>query len=231
MDVSPARTPQSSAPVAFILDCDNTLLDNDAVKADMDAQLRSLLDERLTVRFWEVYEDVRREEGVVDLPQTFTAFRPELPDDATLDEVRSIIMDYPFATRVYSEAPATIAYLRTLGVPTIVSDGDTVYQPRKIERSGLAAAVADQWVVYTHKEDHLTEVMERWPAELYVMVDDKARILAETKRRLPERFVTVHILQGHYAGDIYTPAPDLTLASIGDLRSFDMAALRACLKR
>lgn len=231
MDVSPARGPQGPAPVAFILDCDNTLLDNDAVKADMDTRLKALLGEPLTARFWAVYEDVRRAEGGVDLPQTFTAFRPELANDATLAEVRSIIMDYPFATRVFPESLATIAYLRTLGIAAIVSDGDSVYQPRKIMQSGLAAAVAEQWVVYTHKEDHLTEVMERWPAEFYVMVDDKARILAETKRRFPERFVTAHVLQGHYADDAYMPLPDLTLRVIGDLRSLDLPTLRAYLNR
>jgi FMN phosphatase YigB (HAD superfamily) len=174
---------------------------------------------------------VRQREGGVDLPMTFTAFRPELPDDATLAQVRSIIMDYPFATRVYPTAPDTIEYLRSLGLPVIVSDGDTVYQPRKIIQSGLAAAVSEQWVVYTHKEDHLEEVMERWPADFYVMVDDKARILAETKRRIPDRFVTIHILQGHYSGDAYTPAPDLTLPALGDLRSLDLTTLRAYLKR
>ncbi len=231
MDVSPARTPHGRAPVAFILDCDNTLLDNDAVKADMDARLKALLGKPLTDRFWAVYEDVRRDEGGVNLPQTFTAFRPELPDDATLAEVRSIIMDYPFATRVYPESLPTVAYLRTLGLPTIVSDGDSVYQPRKIVRSGLAAAVADQWVVYTHKEERLVEVMERWPADFYVMVDDKARILAETKRLFPERFATVHILQGHYADDAYSPSPDLTMRTIGDLRSLDTSTLRAYLAR
>lgn len=228
---APEPTPQQPTPVVFILDCDNTLLDNDAVKADMDAQLHALLGADLTARFWERYEEVRQAEGVVDLPMTFEAFRLDLRDDATLDKVRSAIMDYPFATRLFPDTQATLAYLRTLGLPVIVSDGDSVYQPRKIERSGLSAAVEGQWVVYTHKEDHLAEVLERWPADFYVMVDDKGRILAETKRRLPDRFVTVQILQGHYAGEEYTPAPDITLREIGDLRRLDLAELRRHLRR
>ena len=230
MDMPPAAA-QRPAPAVFILDCDNTLLDNDAVKADMDARLKSLLGEALTAHFWQTYEEVRQQEGVVDLPATFTAFRPNLPDEATLDQVRSAIMDYPFDTRLFPHTLATIDYLRTLGQPVIVSDGDSVYQPRKIELSGLAAAVQGQWVVYIHKEDHLAEVMARWPADFYVMVDDKARILAETKRRLPDRFVTVQILQGHYAGDTFTPPPDLTLRQIGDLQALDLPTLRRYLSR
>lgn len=227
---APAKMPHQPASVAFILDCDNTLLDNDSVKADMDARLKTLLGEALTARFWQVYEDVRHREGVVDLPMTFSAFRSDLPDDATLEQVRAAIMDFPFATRLFPATLATLGYLETLGLPVIVSDGDSVYQPRKIELSGLAKAVNDQWVVYTHKEDHLDEVMARWPADFYVMVDDKARILAETKRRLPDRFVSVHILQGHYAGESFTPAPDITLRDIGDMQSLDLATLRRYLR-
>jgi hypothetical protein len=230
MDMAPVIT-QRPAPAVFILDCDNTLLDNDAVKADMDAQLKELLGEALTARFWQTYEEVRRQRGVVDLPMTFTAFRPDLRDDATLEQVRAAIMDYPFASRLFPQTLATVDYLRTLGVPVIVSDGDTVYQPRKIEQSGLGAAVLGQWAVYTHKEDHLAEVMSRWPADFYVMLDDKARILAETKRRLPDRFVTAQILQGHYAGQAYSPAPDLTLDHIGDVQSLELPTLRGYLSR
>ncbi|HEX8729871.1 MAG TPA: HAD family hydrolase [Ktedonobacterales bacterium] len=229
MDATTGNAP-TRAPAVFILDCDNTLLDNDAVKSDMDAQLKALLGDDRTARFWETYEHVREAEGVVDLPQTFNAFRLILQDDDLLHRVSGAIMDYPFQTRLFPQSLGAIAHLETMGMAVIVSDGDSVYQPRKIELSGLAAAVHGQWVVYTHKEDHLAEVMAHWPAEFYVMVDDKARILAETKRRLPDRFVTVHILQGHYAGDTYTPAPDLTLPNIGDLESLDLATLRGYLK-
>lgn len=225
MDAAAAIS-RTSAPIVFVLDCDNTLLDNDSVKTEMDAQLKALLGEALTVQFWQVYEEVRKRVGGVDLPTTFAEFRHYLSDDATLAQVRSIIMDFPFATRLYPTTLPTLRYLRTVGLPTIVSDGDSVYQPRKIELSGLAGAVNGQWVVYTHKEERLNEVMERWPADFYVMVDDKARILSATKRLFPNRFVTVHILQGHYAEESYTPAPDITLRDIGDLQTLDLNDLR-----
>lgn len=227
-----ATTPNETArpvEIVFVLDCDNTLLDNDAVKVDMDQGLRDLLGDAGATRFWEIYEDVRQREGVVDLPATFEAYRPDAPDDQTLERARAFIMDFPFAERLYPAALDTLRVLRERGMPVIVSDGDTVYQPRKLELSGLAAAVNHQWVVYTHKEERLDEVMARWPADFYVMIDDKARILAETKRLWPDRFVTVHVRQGHYADQLYDPAPDVAIAGISDLRGLDFAALRALL--
>lgn len=209
----------------FVLDCDNTLLDNDAVKSAMDARLRHMLGSALTDEFWRVYEDVRARAGTVDLPATFEELRPALSSDDALERARSAVMDFPFHEFLYPETLATLSTLRLYGVPVIVSDGDSVYQPRKISRSGLAAAVDEQWVVYIHKEDHLDEIMARWPAPYYVMIDDKARILAETKRRIPDQFVTVHIFQGHYAQSGATPAPDVTLEHIGDVRSLDFARL------
>lgn len=226
-DTSSATPGQPAGPVVYILDCDNTLLDNDAVKAGMETQLRDALGDALANRFWKIYEQVRESTGgTVDLPETFARLRPELPDDATYERAYAAVMDYPFATQLYPTTLAVLQRLHSVGLPVIVSDGDQVYQPRKIERSGLAAAVDGQVVIYSHKEDHLDEIQARWPASYYVMVDDKARILAETKRRAPNRFVTIHIMQGHYAGDTsFTPKPDLTLASIGDLLTLDLAGL------
>jgi FMN phosphatase YigB (HAD superfamily) len=134
-------------------------------------------------------------------------------------------MDYPFDRRLYPETLATLRYLKTIGLPTIVSDGDSVYQARKIERSGLAEAVDWQVVIYAHKEDHLQEVIDRWPAQYYVMVDDKARILAAVKRFMPDRFVTVQVTQGHYAKAYvrFAPSPDITIAHIGDLAALGPA--------
>src|SRR6185312_3918151 len=127
--------------VVFLLDCDNTLLDNDAVKADMDAQLRALLGTTMADTFWAQYEAVRALIGTVDLPLTFERFDERHPDPDIAARLRSIIMDYPFASRIYPETMATIAHLKTLGLPTILSDGDSLYQPHKIEQSGLAEAV------------------------------------------------------------------------------------------
>ncbi|HEX6122379.1 MAG TPA: hypothetical protein VFY89_04430, partial [Ktedonobacterales bacterium] len=138
---SPHTDGEIAAPeweVVFLLDCDNTLLDNDALKADMDAQLRALLGQTMADTFWTQYEEVRRLVGSVDLPLTFERFDERHPDPAVAAQLRAIIMDYPFASRVYPETMATIAYLKTIGLPTILSDGDSLYQPRKIEQSGLA---------------------------------------------------------------------------------------------
>jgi FMN phosphatase YigB (HAD superfamily) len=218
-------SPASRPPAVFVLDVDDTLLDNDALKNDLDIHLRGILGDALTERFWQVYEDVRMAEDTVDYPLTIETFAREVPDAAQIGRVRSLIMNYPFAQRLYPHALATLAHLEKIGLPTIVSDGDAVYQPLKIERSGLAAAVDGRVLVYIHKEEHLDEVMARWPGDVYVMVDDKARILAETKRRYPEQFVTIHVRQGHYGLDPerYAPAPDLVVDSIGDLRAFSLA--------
>jgi len=214
-------------PVVYILDCDNTLLENDLVKAGMEAQLRAVLGDALADRYWAIYEQVRAETGgTVDVPETFARLRPALPNDATFERAYAAVMDYPFATQLYPSALAVLRRLSSVGQPVIVSDGDQVYQPRKITLSGLAAAVDNQVAIYSHKEDHLDEIQARWPARYYVMVDDKGRILAETKRRLPNRFVTIHVLQGHYAGDTsFQPPADVTLASLADLLTLDLDGL------
>lgn len=208
----------------FILDVDNTLLDNDAIKADYDQRLRGLLGFDLIQRFWETYEEVREETGTVDYPLTLERFRADCPDTALLEQARALIMDYPFAERLYADTLATLAHLRQIGEPAIVSDGDQVYQALKIEQSGLRAAVEGRVLIYVHKEDHLSTIMARWPSTLYVMVDDKARILAATKAQLPDRFVTVHVRQGHYGLETeqYTPPPDISTAGIGDLQGYNL---------
>jgi FMN phosphatase YigB (HAD superfamily) len=225
--------PSSSDEVVFLLDVDNTLLDNDRLKDDLARNLRELLGDTPAAQFWDEYEVVRQATGVVDLPLTFERFERHVPDADRMAAVRAIIMDYPFATCLYPETLATLAHLWTLGRPVIVSDGDTTYQPHKIEQSGLAQAVEWQVVIYAHKEEHLDEILARWPASYYVIVDDKPRILAETKRRMPDRFVTVQVMQGHYAlsGERFTPAPDLTCAAIGELQRLTLADLATHLER
>lgn len=222
------RAADGTAPVVFVLDCDNTLLDNDTVKADLDAGLHRILAQDLAGRFWQVYEEVRAESGTVDLPVTLERFRADCSDEETLERLRVLVMEYPFEERLYPETRETLAYLRSIGMPAIVSDGDQAYQRLKIERSGLAAAVGERVLIYVHKEEHLDELMERWPAAFYVMVDDKARILSETKARFPERFVTIHVRQGHYgtAEQQYARQPDLSFAGIGDLRTLTLDELR-----
>jgi FMN phosphatase YigB (HAD superfamily) len=223
--MTPNDSERSSNPAVFLLDCDNTLLDNDTLKADLAAQLRALLGQEMSERFWQVYEEVRHLTGVVDLPLTFERFAPALPKAGLIQQVEALVMDYPFARRLYPDTLETLRYLHTIGLPTIVSDGDSVYQPHKIERSGLAEAVNWQVVVYAHKEDHVPEILERWPGRYYVIVDDKARILAACKGLHPDRFVTVQVMQGHYATATtqFAPPPDITIAHIGDLCALGLA--------
>ncbi len=218
--------------VVFLLDCDNTLLDNDAIKDGMDARLRAILGPELTERFWTLYEEVRKDADTVDLPLTFERFEPYCPDPETMMRVRSAIMGFPFSSELFPETMETLRYLNEVGTPIIVSDGDTVYQPLKIEQSGLEGAVDGQVVIYIHKEDHVDEIMARWPAPFYVAVDDKGRILAALKRMHPDRFVTVHVLQGHYAhaDEPLNPAPDITINSIGELRRYGIEDFRRYLR-
>lgn len=212
--------------IVFLFDVDNTLLDNDALKDDLHAQLGSALGPALNARFWGLYETVRQERDVVDLPLTLARFAPLCPDAALAERARAIVMGYPFASRLYPTSLAALAHARALGTPAILSDGDALYQPLKIARSGLAAEVAGRVLVYIHKEQHVAAVMAAWPAALYVAVDDKARILAALVERQPRRFVTVHVRQGHYADDPPDgPPPDFTLAGIGDLPQLSAADL------
>lgn len=215
-------------PVVFLLDCDDTLLDNDALKADLERRLAHVLGPELSANFWQLYEQVRHETDIVDFPLALQRLAAICPDGALMNRARATIMEYPFAERLYPDAPAALAHLRALGRPCILSDGDTVYQPRKIERSGLAAACDGRVLIYAHKEDHLHDVIARWPASLYVVVDDKARVLAAIKRQQPDRFATVHVRQGHYGTDptSYTPAPDLVLEHVGELCRYDAAGFR-----
>lgn len=215
--------------LGFLLDVDNTLLDNDALKEYLAAELRRTLGDSGAARFWALYEEVRRERDVVDLPLTARRYAAEaggVAGDATgrADELLATLMGLldalPFARFVYPHALETLRYLATLGAVGILSDGDEVFQRMKIERSGLAAAVDGHVLIYAHKEQHLNEVAAAQPAEQRVLIDDKARILADVKAILGTRVTTVHVLQGHYAREPLPPGfqPDIIVAAIGDLR-------------
>lgn len=224
----PEPSDASAEHVVFLLDVDNTLIDNDRLKDDLARRLRGLLGEARSTRFWVAYEEVRAQTGTVDYPLTFERFRSFVPDGEQKAALLTLIMEYPFASCLYPQSLATLAHLRSLGQAVIVSDGDTTYQPRKIAQSGLAHAVDWQVVVYMHKEEHLDEILARWPAAYYVMVDDKPRLLSAVKRLLPQRVVTVQVMQGHYAGaaERFSPPPDVTLMGIGDLQRLSIADLK-----
>ncbi|MGA8276894.1 MAG: HAD family hydrolase [Rhodanobacteraceae bacterium] len=219
----------NQAPV-FILDVDNTLLDNDRFAADLGARLALDFGSAGRDRYWEIYAALRDKLGYADYLATLQRFRCEYPDDPALLRMSAFLLEYPFAERVYPKALDAIARLDALGLSVILSDGDIVFQPRKIQRAGLWDAVDGRVMITLHKEKRLDEVCARYPAQHYVMVDDKARLLAAMKSVLGARITTVHVRQGHYAHDNNEQAtselPDLILEHIGDLLDLDSAALR-----
>jgi FMN phosphatase YigB (HAD superfamily) len=216
------------AELVFLLDVDNTLIDNDRVKNDLSAKVTALTGPERAARWWDLYEQVRRETDAVDLPRTLTRFRAAFPDEPRFPHLADYVLGLPFDCYVYPGALETLAYLSKLGRTVIVSDGDAVYQAAKIARAGLAAAVEDHVLIYRHKVAHLLEIVERYPAAHYVLVDDKPRILAAAKGTLGERLTTLQVVQGHYAQPAERaayPAPDLEVDSIGDVRRISREAL------
>ncbi|HEY3081687.1 MAG TPA: HAD family hydrolase [Chloroflexota bacterium] len=205
--------------LAFLFDVDNTLLDNDRVKVDLERRSEGFVGLAHDARFWELYEEVRRERDYVDFPETLRRYRAAFPDDPKFPYLADLVLCYPYDEAVYPGALEALARLHAFGRLAIVSDGDPVFQPAKIARAGLAAAVDDNVWIYAHKEEHIDEVLARLPAERHVLVDDKKRILQAVKTRLGARIVTVHVRQGKYAAaSLETPyRPDLDLASIADL--------------
>ena len=214
------------ARLAFLLDVDNTLLANDEVKENLDQQLHALMGDELTRRFWEIYEQVRHEESVVDIPRSLQRLRAEVPveklDDATCQRVHTLFDTYPFFQYLYPHVLETLHHLRTLGLTIIVSDGDRYFQEEKIVNSHLAEAVEGRVLIYTHKQQHIEEILQRYPADHYAMIDDKAQILADMKAILDKQLTTVFVRQGKYAREPL-PAnftPEISVEYIGDLRTF-----------
>jgi FMN phosphatase YigB (HAD superfamily) len=205
-----------------LLDVDNTLLDNDAVIADLRRHLVSVFGPECDARYWDIFEQLRTELGYADYLGALQRYRVEQPREMQVLQISLFLLHYPFTTRVYPGALDAIRGLRSRGRTAILSDGDVVFQPRKIERSGLWAAVEGEVLVYIHKEQMLDDVERRYPAQRYVMVDDKIRILSAMKDVWGDRLTTVFVRQGHYAADraqvdSYPPA-DVTIDRIGDLR-------------
>ncbi len=219
----------SPVGVVFFLDCDNTLLDNDRVEEDLRDHLAREFGPASRDRYWTILEELRSELGYADYLGALQRYRLGDLCDPRLLLMSSFLVDYPFMSRLYPGALDAIRHLRTLGLTVILSDGDVVFQPRKIQRSGLWAAVEGRVLIYIHKERMLDAVAGAFPALRYVMIDDKLRILAMMKKIWSERVTTVFARQGHYALDprsIATyPAADLTVERIGDLVTCDLPAL------
>ncbi|HST02427.1 MAG TPA: HAD family hydrolase [Usitatibacter sp.] len=212
--------------VVFLLDCDNTLLDNDRVQHDLRDHLTREFGKASCDRYWEIFEALRKELGYADYLGALQRYRLEDLHDPRLLLMSAYLVDYPFADRLYPGALEVLRHLGRLGTTVILSDGDVVFQPRKIERSGLWKAVEGRVLVYIHKEEMLDDVVQRYPAKRYVMVDDKLHILAAMKAAWGERLTTVFARQGHYAFDpaIVSKAPpaDITVERIGELAHFDL---------
>lgn len=212
--------------LVFLLDVDNTLIDNDNVKHVLDAHIQVELGPKLAERFWDIYEQVRKKESVVDIPQSLRRLREETPvsemDEQTFQHVVSIFENYPFYEALYPHTLETIHHLGTLGLTVIVSDGDKFFQAEKIFHSDLADAVEGRVLLYIHKQQHLDEITQLYPGDQYVMIDDKPDILADTKDMMGNRVTTVFVEQGKYAAGKKPSnfAPDITVPHIGDLRTF-----------
>jgi FMN phosphatase YigB (HAD superfamily) len=205
----------------FLLDVDNTLLDNDAVTADLRQHLLDRFGVDCERRYWQLFEELRVELGYADYLGALQRYRIERPREPGVVEIGLFLLAYPFASRVYPGALDAIAALAARAPVVILSDGDVVFQPRKVEQSGLWDAVGGRVLIYVHKEEMLDDVEQRFPARRYVMVDDKLRILAAMKAGWRDRLTTVFVRQGHYAHDpsqiARYPAADVTIERIADL--------------
>jgi FMN phosphatase YigB (HAD superfamily) len=218
-----------AAPRVFLFDVDNTLLDNDAVQSDLSEHLEREVGLVNRERYWEIFEELRAQLGYADYLGALQRYRLEHLDDPQLLRISFFLLDYPFASRLYPGALAAVARLSALGPTVILSDGDVVFQPRKVQRAGLWDAVGGRVLIYLHKEQMLADVERRYPGAHYVMIDDKLRILAAVKRAWSARVTTVFPRQGHYALDprelAAWPPADVTLECIGELGSFDLDRL------
>jgi len=218
-----------SQDIVFLFDVDNTLLDNDAVQEDLGDHLESEFGRAARERYWAIFETLRSEIGYADYLGALQRYRMEDPDDPQLLRMSGFLIDYPFPSRLYPGALQAVAHCRRAGPTAILSDGDVVFQPRKVTRSGLWDAVEGRVMIYLHKEQMLQAVERRHPAKHYVMIDDKLRILDAMKKVWGPRLTTIFVRQGHYALDLANisayPQADLTLERIGDLAALNLANL------
>jgi FMN phosphatase YigB (HAD superfamily) len=216
-------------PVVFLLDVDNTLLDNDRIIADLKQHLTQAFGVERQQRYWKIFEQRRAELGYADYLGALQRYRDENPSDPDFLEISIYLLEYSFANRLYPGSLDVIQYISNWGPTVILSDGDVIFQPRKVERSGLYEAVEGRVLIYIHKEQQLDDVEKRYPARHYVLVDDKLRILTAVKSVWGSRVTTVFPRQGHYANDpqalaAYPPA-DIVIEHIGDLLRYDLSSL------
>jgi FMN phosphatase YigB (HAD superfamily) len=222
-----------TADIVFLLDVDNTLLDGDRIVADLRDHLRREFGDTCAQRYWTIFDRLREDLGYVDYLGALQRYRLDLEhgsqEEQRLLMMSSFLLDYPFANRLYPNVLEVIQRLNDFGTTVILTDGDVVLQPRKLQRSGLWDAVDGRALIYVHKEKMLDAVQRHYPARHYVMVDDKLRVLAAMKAIWRERLTTIFPRQGHYARDpaviVTQPAADLTIEHIGELADLDPLSL------
>jgi len=216
-------------PIVFLVDVDNTLVDNDGIQQDLKDHLEQTYGRAARDRYWTILEDLMSELGYRDYIGALQRFRVEHPREIELLAMSSFLMDYQFADRLYPDALRVLQRLRSLGPTVILSDGDVVFQPRKVEHAGIARVADGDVLIYIHKEEALDDVERRFPAAHYVLVDDKLRILDAVKQVWGERVTTVFPRQGQYAHDAKVisalPPADVTIERIGDLLDLDLTRL------
>ena len=213
--------------IVFLFDVDNTLLDNDRVTADLRRHLEQQVGQERQQRYWEFFEQLRSELGYADYLGALQRYRIEYPRDPGLLTVSHFLVNYPFATRLYPDSLDAIEHVKQWGQAVILSDGDVVFQPLKVERSGISETVDGKVLIYIHKERELDDVEKRFPSGHYVLVDDKLRILTEVKKVWGAKVTTVFPRQGHYAHDVKTlvglPPADISVERIGELMTLTLS--------
>ena len=210
----------------FLVDVDNTLLDNDRIQADLRRHLEREFGAACRDRYWTILEQLFSELGYRDYLGALQRYRVEHPKDIHLLSMSFYLVDYRFANRLYPGALDVLEQFRGWARTVILSDGDVVFQPRKVERSGIFESVDGHVLIYIHKEEELEDVAQRYPARHYVLVDDKPRILAAVKKVWGDRVTTVLPRQGQFAhapDAASYPAPDMTVERINDLLAYDFA--------
>lgn len=216
--------------IVFLVDVDNTLLNNDDVRVRLEDAISGIIGPERTALFWDIYEQVRSDFDHVDFPEALQRFGRKCDDAVCLGGLSNLLYNFPFSECVYPAALSAVEHLKSIGRPVILSDGDQLFQRYKIRVAGLEAAVNGHVLVYVHKELETEDIRTRYPAAHYVMLDDKPRIHAALKTRLGDLITTVMVSQGQYAHDTsshYTPEPDIVLDSIGDVASLTPEQLRA----